>query len=98
MESRMILMYRKEIPKHLLSKWIGCPKRELVVRLVAYLHGYSVASFRKYLKEAKQKHPRAAAEWKHGLDYTNYKLHDPERLEMGKREMEKMMQESKKQQ
>ncbi len=78
---RMLLVNGKEFPKDLLSKWIRLPRKELVVRLTAHLHGLSVASFRKYLIEARHKYPDYAKSWKEGLDYTNDMRPRPEMIE-----------------
>jgi len=57
------------------------PKRELTVRMVAYIHKLKVPSFRKYLTTARQMYPNHARSWKHGLDYTNFMHPQPDMIE-----------------
>jgi len=93
---RMFFAHRKEIPDHLLKRWIPLPQRTLVTRLVAYLHGFSVASFQKYLAEARQKYPNHLKAWMDGYDYTKEPLHKIpalEELEAIKREIEVMIEQ-----
>ena len=66
--SQISLKKRSDVPDHLLKKWISLPKRELTVRLVAYIHGLRPESFQKHLTIARKKYPDFAKAVKHGME------------------------------
>jgi hypothetical protein len=66
--SQISLKKRNDIPDYILKRWISLPKRELTVKLVAYIHGLRPESFQKHLTIARKKYPDLAKWVKHGME------------------------------
>jgi len=65
----MVYSVSDRIPEELLNECSELPMREMVIRLVAHLHGFKKSgAFRKYLTKGKRNNPSLAQLWEHGIE------------------------------
>jgi hypothetical protein len=65
---------KENVPEGVLREWSKYSKREIAVRLVAYIHGLKHDAFRKHLTTARKEHPELDKLWrKNGMEMNEVK-------------------------